>query len=40
MWNYGLILTDQPLTSQFEIIRKPWPQNDFPFYSGGCAVDD
>ena len=31
MWNYGLVLNDQPLESQFEIIKKNWPQNDFPF---------
>lgn len=31
MWNYGLALNDQPLESQFEIIKKNWPQNDFPF---------
>jgi len=31
MWNYGLVLNDEPLDKQFEIIKKPWPQNDFPF---------
>jgi len=31
MWNYGLVLNEQPLESQFEIIRKPWPENNFPF---------
>jgi hypothetical protein len=31
LWNYGLALDDQSITSQFEIIRNPWPQNDFPF---------
>ena len=30
-WNYGLLLTNQPVDQQFEIIKKPWPQNDFPF---------
>lgn len=30
-WNYGLWLTDQPIDQQFEIIKKPWPKNDFPF---------
>jgi hypothetical protein len=31
LWNYGLALNDQSITSQFEIIKKAWPQNDFPF---------
>ena len=31
MWNYGLVLNEQPLESQFEIIKKDWPENDFPF---------
>lgn len=31
MWNYGLELNDQPLSRQFEIIKKPWPQSNFPF---------
>ncbi len=31
MWNYGLALNGQPLDKQFEIIKRPWPQNNFPF---------
>lgn len=31
MWNYGLLLNDQPLEQQFEIIKKAWPANNFPF---------
>ncbi|CAN5533509.1 glycoside hydrolase family 127 protein [soil metagenome] len=31
MWNYGLALNDQPLESQFEMVKKAWPENDFPF---------
>ncbi len=30
-WNYGLALNDKPAADQFEIIKKPWPQNNFPF---------
>jgi len=30
-WNYGLILNDKPAADQFEIIKKPWPKNNFPF---------
>lgn len=31
LWNYGLYLTRQPLSQQFEVIKKPWPKNNFPF---------
>lgn len=31
MWNYGLVLNEQPLESQFEIVKKPWPADNFPF---------
>lgn len=31
MWNYGLVLNEQPLKSQFEIIKRSWPENNFPF---------
>jgi len=31
LWNYGLTLNNQVLNQQFEIIKKPWPENDFPF---------
>lgn len=31
MWNYGLDLNERPLEEQFEVIRQPWPENDFPF---------
>ncbi len=31
MWNYGLYLTDQPVNQQFEVIKRPWPSDNFPF---------
>ena len=31
MWNYGLALNKKPAAEQFEIIKRPWPENDFPF---------
>ncbi|MDQ2864329.1 MAG: glycoside hydrolase family 127 protein [Bacteroidota bacterium] len=31
MWNYGLDLDGKPLADQFEIIKRPWPADDFPF---------
>ena len=38
MWNYGIVLNDQPLINQFEIIKKPWPENNFPFTQEGVPV--
>ena len=35
MWNYGLALNSQPLDQQFELIKKPWPADDFPFTQAG-----
>jgi hypothetical protein len=31
MWNYGLALKNKPITEQFVIIKKPWPESNFPF---------
>lgn len=31
LWNFGLVLTDKPLSDQFELVKKPWPENNFPF---------
>ena len=31
LWNYGLLIEDSPLEAQFEIIKRQWPANDFPF---------
>ena len=39
MWNYGLLLNDQPLESQFEIIKKPWPGNNFPFTTDAVPIE-
>jgi len=30
-WNYGLVLSDKPLSDQFEVIKRSWPLNNFPF---------
>lgn len=30
-WNYGLTLNNQSLESQFEIVKKPWSNTNFPF---------
>lgn len=31
LWNYGLELTSERLEDQFEIIKKSWPVNNYPF---------
>ncbi len=38
MWNYGLVLKEQPLDAQFRITRKPWPADNFPFTQGSVPV--
>ncbi|QEC67268.1 hypothetical protein FRZ67_08155 [Panacibacter ginsenosidivorans] len=38
MWNYGLTLNDQPLDQQFEIIKKAWPANNFPFTQNDVPI--
>jgi hypothetical protein len=31
LWNYGLRVTGQPLDKQFEVIKRPWPAENYPF---------
>ena len=31
MWNYGLLVNSKPLEEQFEVVKKEWPANNFPF---------
>jgi hypothetical protein len=38
MWNYGLVLNNAPLDQQFEIIKKPWPSDNFPFASNAVPL--
>ena len=38
MWNYGLALNERPLADQFEITRRPWPKNNFPFTQDDVPV--
>ncbi len=39
MWNYGLPLNDKPAADQFEIIKREWPQNDFPFTQDKVPIE-
>ena len=38
MWNYGLSLSDRPLSQQFEVIKRPWPSDGFPFTQKGVPI--
>ncbi|MDE3184345.1 MAG: glycoside hydrolase family 127 protein [Bacteroidota bacterium] len=38
MWNYGLELNSSPLSEQFEIIKKPWPESNFPFTQNDVPI--
>ena len=38
LWNYGLVLSDKPASAQFEIIKKSWPQNNFPFTEADVPI--
>ncbi|MGN6247913.1 MAG: beta-L-arabinofuranosidase domain-containing protein [Ginsengibacter sp.] len=39
LWNYGLFLNDQPLDQQFEVIKKPWPADNFPFSQKNAPIE-
>ena len=39
MWNYGLNLSGAPLSQQFEVIKKSWPANDFPFTQKDVPIE-
>ena len=38
MWNYGLALNNEPASDQFEIIKRPWPKDNFPFTQEGVPI--
>ena len=38
MWNYGLTLNNQSLESQFEIVKKPFPSDNFPFTQASVPI--
>lgn len=37
-WNFGLVLTEEPLANQFKIIKRVWPFNDFPFTQDAVPI--
>jgi Beta-L-arabinofuranosidase, GH127 len=38
LWNYGLRLTNKPLEEQFEVIKKPWPSDNYPFTPDAAPI--
>ncbi len=38
-WNYGLILNQTNPAASFEVIRKSWPADDYPFTSEGAPLE-
>ena len=38
-WNYGLLLNEAQLTSQFTVINKKWPADDFPFTQQSVPIE-
>jgi Beta-L-arabinofuranosidase, GH127 len=38
LWNYGLLLNDKTLAEQFEIIKRPWPKDDYPFTTDAVPI--
>jgi hypothetical protein len=39
MWNYGLVLNNETLNQQFEIVKKQWPANDYPFTENAVPIE-
>ena len=38
-WNYGLLLTAEDPVEQFEVIYRPWPEDDQPFKAEAAPVE-
>lgn len=39
-WNYGLVIDDsQPFEQNFEVVRKAWPSDDFPFSAESVPIE-
>lgn len=37
-WNYGLLLSNQPLDKQFTVVRKSWPKDNNPFTQANVPI--
>ncbi len=38
-WNYALVLDGKAPFKKFEVVRKPWPADDFPFTPAGVPLE-
>jgi len=38
-WNYGLLLAAEDAAAQFEVINRPWPEDDQPFKAEAAPVE-
>lgn len=38
-WNYGLVLRNPDVSKDFKIVRKPWPENNFPFTPDSAPIE-
>ncbi|MFV0377965.1 MAG: hypothetical protein ACK5JD_11775, partial [Mangrovibacterium sp.] len=38
-WNYGLLIDEQKPASAFELLRKPWPADDYPFTAKSVPIE-
>ena len=39
LWNYGLVLNDKPLDQQFEVVKRAWPKDDYPFTPASVPLE-
>lgn len=38
-WNYGLLIDEQKPASAFQLLRKPWPADDYPFTAKSVPIE-
>ncbi len=38
-WNYGLVLDEEDAAASFEVVTRPWPDNDMPFTHEGTPIE-
>jgi len=38
-WNYGLLLNEKDTSKLFEVVKKPWPADDFPFSQQNVPIE-
>lgn len=38
-WNYALVLDKEDVFKDFRVVKKSWPQDNFPFTQQGCPIE-